>query len=196
LALANSAEDLVYANNNDSGVERKAAWIRDTAVDTAARLREVSLDLSPSILSDLGLVPALRWLADRVNGECGINFRIIVNGAKYKLSHRVEIIVFRVVQEAMTNIKRHSQASEAVVTFEFDAEHLRITIEDNGQGFRLPRKFGRLAAEGKLGLVGMEERVNSLGGTLQVRSKPGKGTILSFEVEYEIPGNNHSDASR
>ncbi|MFX1552965.1 MAG: sensor histidine kinase [Promethearchaeota archaeon] len=193
LAIANSAETIVSDRNIESEIERNAAWIRDTSIGAADRLREISLDLRPSVLSDLGLVPAMRWLADAVNAECDIKLRIIVNGVERNLSPRAEIILFRVVQEALNNIKRHSQANEAVVTLAFDAECLRITIEDNGRGFHLPRKLARLAAEGKLGLVGMEERIKSLGGTLKVHSKPGEGTILSFEVKYEFQGNNHSN---
>jgi len=183
LAIANSAETLVSGDNNGGEVERNAAWIRDTAVDTVGRLREICLDLSPSVLSDLGLVPALRWLVNRVNAEGGTNARIVVKGAGRNLSPRAEIIMFRVVQEALNNIKRHAQAREAVVTLGFNAEYLRLTIEDNGCGFHVPEKLGRLAVEGKLGLVGIQERVSFLGGTLQIRSKPGEGTKLSIEVK-------------
>jgi signal transduction histidine kinase len=194
LAIASSIETLMSVRNNDSEIERNTALIRDTALRAADKLREISLDLRPGVLSDLGLVSAVRWLADGVNEEYGIKTLIIINSTERKLSPRIEITVFRVIQEALNNIKRHSQASEALVTFEFNAECLKVTIEDNGQGFRLPRKFARLAAEGKLGLVGMEERINSLGGTLQIRSKLGEGTILSFDVKYEFQGkNNHSN---
>lgn len=194
LAIANSAQTVVSARNIDSEVERNTALIRDTALRAADKLREISLDLRPSVLSNLGLVPAVRWLADNVNAECDIEPSIIVKGVERRLSPRAEINIFRVVQEALNNIKRHSQASEAFVTLGFNAECLKVTIEDNGRGFLVPRKLAKLATEGKLGLVGMEERINSLGGRLQIRSKHGGGTILSFAVKYEFPRNNHSNA--
>jgi signal transduction histidine kinase len=193
LAIAGSVDTLVSDCNNDSEVKRNTALIRNTALLAADKLREISLDLRPSVLSDLGLVSAVRWLTNGINAECGIKTRIIVNGIERKLSPRAEINIFRVVQEALNNIKRHSQASEVLITFGYDTECLRITIEDDGQGFNPLRKFAKLAVEGKLGLVGMEERIISLGGRLQVCSKLGEGTIVSFEVKYEFSGDNDSN---
>ena len=183
LAIANSAETLVSADNNNSEVERNAAWIRDTTLSTADKLRRISLELRPGILDNLGLVPALRWLVDRMNTECDIHARIIVNGVERKSSLQTEITIFRIVQEALNNIKRHSKASEAVVTLGFNSEDLKITIEDNGQGFYPPEDINSYATRGKLGLVGMQERISFLGGTLQIRSKPGEGTLLLIEAK-------------
>jgi len=182
LAIANSAETLVSADNN-SEVKRNAAWIRDITLSTADKLRRTSLDLRPSILDNLGLVPALRWLVDRVNTECDIHARIIVNGVERNLSPQAEVTMFRIVQEALNNIKRHSKASEAVVTLGFNAEHLKMTIEDDGQGFPLPKEINSFASRGKLGLIGMQERIKFINGTFQVRSSPGAGTLLSIEAK-------------
>jgi two-component system sensor histidine kinase DegS len=183
LAMANSAENLVSANNNNSDVKRNAASIRDISLSTADKLRRTSLDLRPSVLDDLGLVPALRWLADRMNAECDINTRILVNGVERSLSPQAEVTMFRIVQEALNNIKRHSKASEAVVTLGFNAEYLKITVEDDGQGFHQPKEIESFASRGKLGLIGMKERISFLGGTFQVRSSPGKGTSLLIEAK-------------
>jgi two-component system sensor histidine kinase DegS len=183
LAIANSAETLVTADNNNSEVKRNAAWIRDITLSTADKLRRISLDLRPSILDDLGLVPALRWLVDRMNTECDTHARIIVNGVERKLSPQAEVNMFRIVQEALNNIKRHSKASEAVVTLGLNAEYLKITIEDNGQGFHPPKEIDSFASRGKLGLIGIKERINLFGGTFQVHSKLGKGTSLLIEAK-------------
>ena len=167
LAIANSAETLVSADNN-SEVKRNAAWIRDITLSTADKLRRTSLDLRPSILDNLGLVPALRWLVDRVNTECDIHARIIVNGVERNLSPQAEVTMFRIVQ---------------VVTLGFNAEHLKMTIEDDGQGFPLPKEINSFASRGKLGLIGMQERIKFINGTFQVRSNPGAGTSLLIEAK-------------
>jgi signal transduction histidine kinase len=88
-----------------------------------------------------------------------------------------------VVQEALNNIKRHSNAKKAVVTLEFDEDSLKMVIKDDGEGFRTPRKFDRLAAKGKLGLIGMQQRIDFLGGTVKIRSRPGEGTTLLIKAE-------------
>jgi two-component system sensor histidine kinase DegS len=184
LAIANSAETLVSSDHCDSSkVKENAVSIRDAILSTADSLRRTSLELRPSVLDDLGMVPALRWLVDRMNKECDIHTRILVNGIERKLSLQTEVIIFRVVQEALNNIKRHSKANEAVVTLGFNAEYLKITIQDDGQGFRLPPKIDKLAAKDKLGLIGIQQRINFLDGTFKIRSRRGEGTLLLIEVK-------------
>jgi two-component system sensor histidine kinase DegS len=183
LVIANRAQNLIPAGDgNIREVKRNAEWIRDATLQAVEEVRRASLDLRPSILDDLGLIPALRWLVDRMSQESGINTRILVNGNKRKLSPQAEVTIFRVMQEALNNIKRHSKATEAVVTLKFTPEYLKIIIEDNGQGFYPPKKFARLAAKGKLGLIGMQQRIDFLGGTFKVRSRLGKGTSLLIEA--------------
>jgi two-component system sensor histidine kinase DegS len=184
LVIANRAQSLIPPGNNDMAeVKKSAEWIRDATLQAVEEMRRTSLDLRPSILDDLGLVPALRWLVDRVDKETSINTRILVNGKQLKLSPEAEVSIFRITQEALNNIKRHSKATEAVVTLEFETEYLKITIEDNGRGFHPPQKFDRLAAIGKMGLIGMRQRIDFLGGTLQIRSRPGQGTMVLIKTK-------------
>jgi two-component system sensor histidine kinase DegS len=185
LIIANRAQKLIPAGNSDMKEAKKnAEWIRDATLQAVEDVRRTSLDLRPSVLDDLGLVPALRWLVDRTNKESGINIRILVDGTKRNLSPEAEVTIFRITQEALNNIKRHSKATEAVITLEFNTECLKITLDDNGQGFRPPKKLDRLAARGKLGLIGMRQRIDFLGGTFQIRSRPGEGTRLLIETKY------------
>jgi signal transduction histidine kinase len=181
LAIANSAENLVSANNSD--VKRNAASIRDITLSIADKLRRISLDLRPDILDNLGLIPALRWLVDRMNTEYDVHTRFIVNGVERQLPSQVEVNMFRIVQEALNNIKRHAKANEVVATLEFASEHVKIIIEDNGQGFRPPKVISSYASRGKFGLIGMQERIKFINGTFQVRSSPGAGTLLSIEAK-------------
>jgi signal transduction histidine kinase len=183
LVIANRAQNLIPSGNNDTAELRdNAEWIRDTTLQAIEDIRRTSLDLRPCILDDLGLVPALRWLVDQMGKESGINTRILVNGKKRKLSPQAEVAIFRVTQEALNNIKRHSGAKEAEVTLAFDKEYLKLKIEDNGQGFRPPKKLERLAASGQLGLFGMHQRIDFIGGTFRIRSHFGSGTVLLIKA--------------
>jgi two-component system sensor histidine kinase DegS len=184
LVIANRAQNMISSGDGKmADAKRNADWIRDATLQAVEDMRRTSLDLRPSILDDLGLVPALRWLVDRMNKETGINTCILVNGVKRKLSPQAEVTIFRITQEALNNIKRHSKAKEAVVTLEFAAECLKIRIEDNGQGFRPPRKFKRFVASGKLGLIGIQQRIDLLSGTFKIHSKLGEGTSLLIEAK-------------
>jgi two-component system sensor histidine kinase DegS len=184
LVIANAAQNLTPADRDDMAeVKEKAEWIRDATLQAIEELRRTSLDLRPSVLDDLGLVPALRWLVTNMSEESGINTRIVVKGNKRKLLPQAEVSIFRVVQEALNNIKRHSDAKKAVVTLEFEEDSLKMTIKDDGKGFRTPRKFSRLAAKGKLGLIGMQQRLDFLNGTVKIRSRPGEGTLLLIKAE-------------
>ena len=98
----------------------------------------------------------------------------------------VEIAIFRIIQEALNNIKYHSKASEATINLKFGPKSLNILIRDNGQGFYHPENLPKLAIEGKLGLIGIQERIISLGGKFEVNSKPGSGTELSIILGYKF----------
>ncbi len=147
-------------------------------------VRRFSRDLRPSVLDDLGLLPALEGLLADVK-EDGIETELKVCGDRRRLLPEVELALFRIVQEALSNVRRHSQASRVVTTVEFGEGRVRITVDDNGQGFELPDRTGDLAATGKLGLIGMHERARLLGGTLLIQSEPDKGTKVM--VDTPIP---------
>jgi signal transduction histidine kinase len=145
-------------------------------------VRHFSQDLRPPTLDDLGLLPTLEGLITSVMEQDGIEAELKVVGPQRRLSLETELVLFRIAQEALNNVKRHSKASKVVTTVEFTDGRVRITISDNGRGFELPDRTGDLAATGKLGLIGMRERAQLLGGTLMVRSKPGDGTTVVVDV--------------
>jgi len=138
--------------------------------------------LRPSLLDHLGLIPALRSLAKDLQEYDGIGTSLKVLGGERRFSPEVESLLFRIVQEALNNIKRHAQASEAQVVIEFAEDRIKVTISDNGRGFKLSGRVDDLPRSGKLGLAGILERARLLGGTLEVKSTPGKGTTLIVEV--------------
>ena len=139
-------------------------------------------DLRPSLLDDLGLMPALRSLMRNLQESDGISTDLKVVGEERRFSPEIELLLFRIVQEALNNIRRHAQASETQAVMEFAKDKVKVTITDNGRGFTLSGRVDDLPRSGKLGLAGMQERVRLLGGIIEVKSEPGKGTTLIVEV--------------
>ena len=170
-------------------VQGKVAQLHSLAVEILDGLRQYAQELRPAILDDLGLVAALEWMAEGLDRERGISVSVEVSGAEHDLSSETKLVLFRVAQEALTNVKRHSEATKASVRLEYEEGKITMTIADNGKGFELPQRTGDLARIGKLGLTGMEERARLLGGTLQVQSKLGKGTTVtaSLPISSETP---------
>jgi PAS domain S-box-containing protein len=145
-------------------------------------VRRLSQDLRPAALDRLGLLPAVQWLASEVTKYSGIATKVKIIGEEHRLPEETAIALFRVTQEALRNVWRHSSATNADITFEFSDRKTRITVSDNGKGFKLAGQVGDLAKHGKLGLAGMQERVQLVGGTLSVESQPGKGTTIIIEA--------------
>lgn len=145
-------------------------------------VRRLSQDLRPPTLDRLGLLPALQWLVSELSKYSSIPIEIRVRGVERRLPADVELMLFRIAQEALRNVCRHSGATSAEVALDFDSGKTRIKVSDNGKGFDVPGSMGDLTRLGKLGLAGMDERAKLVGGWLEMRSEPGKGTTVSVEV--------------
>ena len=185
IGIANRANDLTFYDdfNNIVKVHENAAWIRDTIMQVSEELRRMSLDLRPGLLDNLGLVPAVRWLAERMNRENQINTEVSVKGKHRKLPSETEATIFRVIQEALSNIRRHSEATSARVFFEFKPGSISVTIEDNGKGFEKCKTINTLVTNNQLGILSMEQRVKSIDGVFSVQSRPGKGTSITIGAD-------------
>ena len=155
---------------------------RQRITDALQGIRQFSQDLRPSVIDDLGLLPAVQWLVKQMEEEHRIKTRLTVLGKERRLSPEVELILFRITQEALSNIYKHAQASQAEVTIDFKEAELHLTVSDNGEGFQLPRTVSDLSRSGKLGFIGMQERVSLLNGKITVRSERGKGTTVTVKA--------------
>jgi signal transduction histidine kinase len=145
------------------------------------RLRRLSHELRPTILDDLGLRPALEFLAEGFSARTGIPIRV-EGKTDGRVDPLVETAVYRVVQEALTNIARHSSAGDASIRLVHARERLRCTVRDDGVGFAANRlRRGGGGGRG-LGLLGVRERLDALGGQVRIRSAPGAGTELSVLI--------------
>jgi signal transduction histidine kinase len=145
-------------------------------------IRRFSQELRPSILDDLGLLPALKWLARDMMENHGIEVATGVEGEPRPLPPKMELTLFRIVQEALTNVRKHSGATRATVTLAFAADKIRVSVSDDGQGFAVPAAWEDLARDGKLGLTGIQERAQLQGGRVGIESQPGHGTTLTVEI--------------
>jgi len=141
---------------------------------TMQMVRDLAMGLRPSMLDDLGLVPALQWQVREFSRRSGIPVELDVDGDLERLPDTHRTCVFRVVQEALTNCGRHAQARHVRVALHGGPAQLTLTIQDDGAGFDVAA--GRAA--GGLGLVGIDERVRALSGALEILSQPRKGTLL------------------
>jgi len=139
-------------------------------------------NLRPSLLDDLGLIPALRSLTNNLERTDGTLAEFKILGEERRLSDETELSLFRIVQEALNNVRRHAQATEVNVLAEFHNGGIKLTVNDNGKGFELQRSMDDLPRIGQLGLMGMHERAWLLGGTIEVKSQPGKGTTVLVDV--------------
>jgi two-component system sensor histidine kinase UhpB len=146
------------------------------------QVRDLSLSLRPSMLDDLGIVSALRWYSSRLGDRTGIKIDLQVEGREESLSENLRTVIYRTVQEALTNVARHSQANKVDIALKFGAVEFVAQVEDNGKGFDADEMSNRDSVRPYLGLLGMRESVGELGGKLFIRSKPNKGTRITMKI--------------
>ncbi len=183
IALSRQVDDLISRGNHLSTSDTALLkGLQDQIDRTLSGVRRFSQDLRPSILDDLGLLPALEWLTSDTSQYFGINIKIRVVGSAHRFAPEVELVLFRIVQEALRNVCKHSAASKAKVTLEFGEENTVVSVRDNGKGFEFQKGTRDLDSSGKLGLVGMQERARLLGGSLDIESEMGKGTNIVVTV--------------
>lgn len=151
--------------------------------DLLERVRQLSLDLRPQLLDDLGLVVALNSHFARFGGQTGVTVAFHETLHQTRLPREIETTLFRVTQEALTNIARHSGVKQATVRLLLDDAGLQLEISDSGRGFELEQAWMTGASTG---LSGMRERVEWSGGRFDLRSKPGGGTCISVAYGQEI----------
>jgi len=178
----------LLGRNQRGGKSRKAdsvETIHREAREAIRRVRRLSLALRPGYLEDLGLIPALEALVNDVSAGAGIPISLRVNGTTRRLSSSVDLALYRIVQESLANTARHARAHHAWVGLRFARGEVRLTVRDDGAGFVLPREAGDLTQAGHFGLVGMRERAQFIGGSLEVQSAPGKGTQLILRLPLE-----------
>jgi signal transduction histidine kinase len=162
-------------------------WANQKLAQSMDDLRRLSMNLRPNVLDNFGLVAGVRWLVDNTGqGTCQIT--TLVKGEVQNMSSLAEVTVFRVVQESVSNIQRHAHAQTASVTLEFDGDQLKLDVQDDGIGFEQAERSSKYAERNKLGIIGMEHRIQAIGGFMHLRSSPGLGTRLEATIPYSASG--------
>ncbi len=149
-------------------------------------VRTLSLDLRPPLLDELGLVPALEGYLESQGRRARVRIEITSEGPQAELPAEVEILVFRIVQEAVTNALRHAEPSRITVTLVFGPHDLRVTVDDDGRGFDVQRTLARALQGEHLGLLGIRERVDVEGGEVEITSAPGRGTRIAARIPLRL----------
>ena len=149
--------------------------------DTIDRVRRISSELRPAILDDLGLIPAIEWQLSEFQKRTKIRTEMVSNADGVELPNDASAAIFRVVQEALTNVMRHADASKVSIQLNLNFDALRISIEDNGKGMMLKEKTN----VGSMGIVGMKERIVRLRGDFNIYSEPGQGTRLEILIPVQ-----------
>jgi PAS domain S-box-containing protein len=158
--------------------------LRGQAVKALEALRSCAQGLRPRIIDDLGLAAALDWVAEGLEKDQNIRVKVEWEGIDRALSPETQIVLFRIAQEALNNIRKHAGASRVNIRVKGETEHVVMTITDDGQGFKVPPRFEDMVSAGRLGLMGMYERSRLLDGNLKIESAPGKGTELTVMLPW------------
>ncbi len=168
----------------DSDPERARSELGDlkTAVTTTfQKVRDYMFDLRPMMLDDLGLVPTLRRYVDNFNEKSSVPAMLTITGAERRFTPYKEVVIFRVIQELLANVRTHSHATRVQVVVDLGDNSIQATVEDNGSGFNVAEVLNAPQSKG-IGLTTLRERVMMLGGDLRIDSTVGRGTKAALSM--------------
>jgi len=175
-------------NHLQHAAEKRGDGEQDESVKLAksalSEVRRMSRALRPSVLDDLGLVAALNWLGRTTSEASGLDIMLDLTDEDLELDPQTETLVFRIVQESLTNTIKHAGATRTRVVMRKDGGNLQVAISDNGKGFDSERALG--AAENGFGVRGMRDRAELFGGKLDVKSAPNEGTLVTLTLPESV----------
>lgn len=174
-------------------VEAILARSEELTEETLEHTRSIIAGLRPQVLDDFGLVPALRYLGDELNSSTGATVKVKTSRLPKRLRPLIEITLYRIVQEALVNIRKHAEARSVTISLVKETERVILSVQDDGVGFEMPSHRARMPGDmlingglvipaGHFGLIGIQEQVAALGGTFQMKSAPGEGTLVQVEL--------------
>jgi len=183
LALSRRLE-LYQTSESNMERQERIAELQDMVTRTQVGVRQLSRDLRPLMLEDMGLIPALQTLvrAARLGDGAIPHAKFEHTGPQLPISPELELAIYRITQEALTNIRRHAHATRVMVELSFGFGVVKLEIVDDGKGFEEPFSLTDFAQHDHFGLLGIQERVWAVGGSLTIRSSPGQGTRLIVTI--------------
>jgi signal transduction histidine kinase len=173
--------ETITANPNKA--TQQAKTLETLATAGIQELQNLVTGLHPPQLDDFGLLAALRWYAEQVSTRFGLPVSITSQGPEVDMPTEVRVVLFRIAQEAITNVVRHSQATQATLHLEYQSNQVKMQVEDNGRGFDVEKTLQANAEHPCWGLLGIMERAALAGGACQLTSTPGKGTCVGVTVK-------------
>ncbi len=168
--------------NDADRARSELVGLKSAATDTFQQIRDFIFELRPMMLDDLGVIPTLRRYAERFREKHSIPIEVTIVGKDRRLEPHIEVTVFRIVQELLNNVRDHAQATQARITVEVEEDWVRAVVDDNGSGFNVDEAVLAARQRKTVGLNTMFERVEMLGGTLEIDSKPGQGTHVVVTI--------------
>jgi two-component system sensor histidine kinase DegS len=180
---AEFCEKLIEANRPE--IVQEIGELKNIVKDSLKEVRRIIFNLRPMTLDDLGIVPTLRRYAEEFKDREGIQTTVTVKGEDRRLAPSIEVTVFRLVQEALNNIKKHAKVDNADVILEFSDNRLQLRIIDTGQGFDSAKVHQEVSGKQSFGLLSMKERVELLNGDFELISSPGTGTTVMVTLPLE-----------
>jgi signal transduction histidine kinase len=178
LIALNQQIQLAQLSVQDETNKDRLAMMQQMAEQTVADLRRLTRDLRPIYLEDLGLIPALEMLGRDMSQATGLAIIFEKTGKERRLPPDAELALYRIAQEGISNVVRHANANQVKVSLQFSEEEVTLAVGDNGVGFVVPESPAEMAPAGHFGLLGVQERAESIGARLQIESAPGQGTRL------------------
>jgi signal transduction histidine kinase len=182
LGLRGLGDDLRDRRQNDT-----LGRLQDLAADALKELQRIISDLRPAHLDDLGLSATLRWYVSRMDELTFLRVSVDIKGNEPELDDALKVTIFRIVQESLNNIIKHSQATQANIKIDYRQSDIRILVHDNGTGFNVDEVKDR-TGRASLGIAGMHERAILMGGRVQIHSDPGHGTEVEAVIPYRDAG--------
>jgi two-component system sensor histidine kinase DegS len=158
--------------------KEELATMKSSATTTFKKVRDFIFELRPMMLDDLGLTPTLTRFVEAFKEQAGMDIRLTVSGLEQRLEPYLEVMIFRAVQELLSNAQRHSQAVQVWVQIDASDVDVKVSVDDNGKGFNVET----VDEKGGMGLKVIRDRVEMLGGQMEIDSTVGKGTRVSFEI--------------
>jgi two-component system sensor histidine kinase DegS len=171
------------ATVNTKGLQNKISSTQRMVEKSVDIVHRFARELRPTVLDDLGLIPALHSFVKSFSKQTSIHIRLTVFAEVEKLDNARRTVLYRVAQEALTNVARHAKASRVDVSIHKLPRAVCLTVKDNGRSFPVQRVL-HAKGNNRLGLLGMRERVEMVGGSLSVESAPGKGTTIRAEIPF------------
>jgi len=185
LAALNLELEILISGNQKSReyILEKLKAIRKYACQALQELRHISHELYPSVLDNLGLIPALKELVRETNSRGILQAELRVAGQVRKLEEENNLVIFRIAQQALNNIWQHSGSSRARIKLTFEEDKVILSVVDRGRGFNVQRETEDAVLRGCLGLIGMQENARLAHARLKIRSRSGLGTVVSLDLD-------------